>query len=103
MSRTLTATAVITEDTPLSLADLCHACHAPQDVVRVWVVEGVLQPTAGDSPPAWRFAGSALRRARLAATLSRDLEVNAAGVALALDLMDRIEALQARLRRGDAL
>ena len=100
MSRTLTVTAVIDEDTPLSLADLCHACHAPQDLVHVWVVEGVLQPTSGDSPPAWRFPGSALRRARLAATLSRELEVNTAGVALALDLMDRIEVLQARLLRG---
>ncbi|MBC7392310.1 MAG: hypothetical protein H7340_03175 [Variovorax sp.] len=39
------------------------------------------------------------RRARLAVTLTRELEINAPGVALALDLMDVIEALKASLRR----
>jgi chaperone modulatory protein CbpM len=47
----------------------------------------------------WRFSGSSLRRARLALRLSQDLEVNAPGVALALDLMDEIEELRARLHR----
>ena len=32
-------------------------------------------------------------------TLTREMEVNAPGVALALDLMDEIEALKAALRR----
>ena len=40
-----------------------------------------------------------LRRAKLAITLTRELELNTPGVALALDLMDRIDALEARLRR----
>ncbi|MDT3678258.1 MAG: chaperone modulator CbpM [Burkholderiaceae bacterium] len=47
----------------------------------------------------WRFSGSALRRARLATSLSRDLEVNPPGVALALDLIDEIDALRAMLHR----
>jgi chaperone modulatory protein CbpM len=34
--------------------------------------------------------------------LSRDLEINPAGVALALDLLDQIAALRARLQRGGA-
>jgi chaperone modulatory protein CbpM len=98
MSRYLTAT-LIDDDTQLSLAELARACRAAEEQVRVWVVEGVLLPSGG-SPPEWRFPGTALRRARLAATLTRELEINAPGVALALDLMDEIEALKAALRRS---
>ncbi len=39
----------------------------------------------------WRFSGAALRRARLALRLERDLELNLAGVALALELMEELE------------
>ena len=67
--------------------------------MRVWVVEGVLAPI-GASPQEWRFTGASLRRARLALTLTRELEINAPGVALALDLMDEIAALRASLRRA---
>ena len=90
--------AVVEEDVQLTLVELCRACCAHEEQVQVWVVEGVLTPI-GASPPEWRFAGASLRRARLALTLTRELEINAPGVALALDLMDEIEALKASLRR----
>ena len=89
---------IIEEDVHLTLIELCRACRAQEEQVRVWVVEGVLAPI-GEAPHEWRFAGNSLRRARLAATLTRELEINAPGVALALDLMDEIEALKASLRR----
>ena len=97
MSSHLTAT-LIDDDTPMTLAELARACRAAEEQVHVWVVEGVLQPS-GSSPAEWRFAGTALKRARVAVTLTRELEINAPGVALALDLMDEIEALKASLRR----
>ena len=97
MSSHLTAT-LLDDDTQLTLAELARACRAAEEQVHVWVIEGVLQPS-GDTPLEWRFAGAALRRARLAVTLTRELEINAPGVALALDLMDEIEALKASLRR----
>ena len=90
--------AIVEEDVHLTLIELCRACRAEEEQVRVWVVEGVLTPI-GESPPEWRFAGASLRRARLALTLTRELEINPPGVALALDLMDEIEALKASLRR----
>ena len=105
MSRYLTAT-IIEEETQLSLAELCRACSVREEQIQVWVVEGVLQPLGDaprEAPQQWRFAGPALRRARLAITLSRDLEVNPPGIALALDLMDQIETLNARLRRTAVL
>ncbi len=99
MSRYQFTTEVVEEDVHLSLSELCRACHAPEEQVRVWVVEGVLEPV-GASPQEWRFKGPSLRRARLALTLTRELDINAPGVALALDLMDEIAALRAGLRRA---
>jgi len=98
MSGSMTTTTVVDDTMEFTLVELCRAVRAPQEQVRVWVVEGVLTPR-GETPEEWRFAGTALRRARLARTLSRELEINAPGVALALDLMDEIEALKASLRR----
>lgn len=99
MSSQLTTTVVVDDTIEFTLVELCRAVHAPEAQVRVWVVEGVLTPR-GSSPDDWRFAGAALRRARLARTLTQELEINAPGVALALDLMDEIEALKAGLRRS---
>jgi chaperone modulatory protein CbpM len=45
----------------------------------------------------WHFTGAALRRARLALRLERDLELNLAGVALALDLMEELQTLRREL------
>lgn len=92
---------VVEEELHFSLDELCRACRASEDQIRVWVVEGVLEPV-GAAPQAWRFAGASLRRTRVAMTLTRDLEINPSGVALALDLMDEIEALKGRLRRAGA-
>lgn len=97
MSDSFTPT-VVEEDVHLSLVELCRAVRAEAEQVQVWVVEGVLSPI-GSSPLEWRFTGTSLRRARLALTLTRELEINPPGVAFALDLLDRIQALEAGLRR----
>ncbi|AXI04226.1 chaperone modulator CbpM [Aquirhabdus parva] len=88
---------VVEENVDLNLIELCRASHAPVEQIHVWVVEGVLEPE-GQTPTEWRFRGPSLRRARLAVRLTRDLDVNAAGVALALDLMDEIAGLRAKLQ-----
>jgi len=89
---------IVEEDVQLTLGQLCRATRAPEGQVHTWVVEGVLVPE-GATPAEWRFHGAALRRARLAATLTRELEINTPGVALALDLIEEIESLKASLRR----
>ncbi len=98
LSKSLIHGVVVEEELHLTLHELCRACQAPLEQVQVWVVEGVLEPI-GQAPHEWRFTGQSLRRARLALHLTRDLEVNASGVALALDLLDEIAALQAQLKR----
>lgn len=89
---------VVEEEVHLTLVELCQACSADEEHVMTWVFEGVLEP-AGESSQDWRFSGESLRRARLALRLSNDLELNPPGVALALDLLDEIAALRARLPR----
>ena len=89
---------VVEEEIHLTLVELCHVCNVPEDQGRHWVGEGVLEPR-GEAPHEWRFAGGSLRRTRVATRLARDFELNPPGVALALDLLDEIEALRSHLRR----
>jgi len=89
---------VVEEEVHLTLVELCQACNAEEEHVLAWVFEGALEPV-GQSPQDWRFTGDSLRRARLALRLTRDLEINPPGVALALDLLDDIAVLRAKLQR----
>ncbi|HQU47750.1 MAG TPA: chaperone modulator CbpM [Casimicrobiaceae bacterium] len=87
---------VVEVDYRLTLVELCRASAAREDEVRAWIDEGALVPdeiVAGE----WRFAASTLRRARTAARLAHDFEIDAPAVALVLGLMDEIERLKARL------
>jgi chaperone modulatory protein CbpM len=85
------------EEETLTLGELCRACTMHADWVISLVEEGVLEPV-GRGQGNWRFSGAALRRARIAIRLQRDLEINLAGVALALDLLEEIETLRRRLQ-----
>ncbi len=92
---------VVEDELTLTTVELSRAVHADEASIELWVSEGVLQPS-GASREHWRFSGRALSRVRVAMRLTRDLELNASGVALALDLLDEIEALEAQLRRRSA-
>lgn len=85
------------EEETLTIVELSRACAMHDEWVIELVEEGVLEP-AGRSLTTWRFPGASLRRALIAARLQRDLGINLAGVALALDLLDEIETLRKRLR-----
>ena len=91
---------IIENEVHMSIVELSHASRTPQEMIMSWVTEGVLSPT-GSSPEDWRFSGDSLRRAKTAAHLTHDLDLNIPGVALALDLLDEIAELRARLQRGD--
>lgn len=88
---------VLDEQTELTLAELSRACAAQAELIIELVEEGVLEPR-GPEPARWRFTAVHLRRARVAVRLQRDLGLNLAGAALALQLLDEVETLRARLR-----
>jgi chaperone modulatory protein CbpM len=83
----------------MSIVELSHASRTPQEMIMSWVTEGVLSPS-GSSPEDWRFGGDSLRRAKTAAHLTHDLELNVPGVALALELLDEIAELRTRIKLG---
>lgn len=87
---------ILEEETPLSLEELCRACAAEREVIVELVEEGVLEVDAGGL----HFTGRSLRRARMALRLQRDLGVNVAGVALVIELLERIEVLERGQRKG---
>jgi chaperone modulatory protein CbpM len=91
---------LLEEDSEVTLAQLCEACAVRAQAIEAMMEEGIVAPTGG-GVKTWRFTRSSVVRVRTVLRMQRDLEVNLAGAALALDLLERIEALQARLKSFD--
>jgi len=89
---------ILDDEVSLTLEDVCRACAVETTLIVALVEEGVLEPSSqGKKLQQWRFSGASLGRARIALRLQRDLEINLAGVALTLDLLDEIQTLRAGL------
>ncbi len=88
---------VLDEGLTVTLAELTRMCGSSGRTLHLMVTEGLLRPQ-GSAPQEWRFSGLEVRRARRAVRLRRDLELNLAGTALALDLLDELEGLRERIR-----
>lgn len=90
---------IVSSHTTVTFGQLCRSCGMDADWVILLVDEGILDPvrSTDDNARTWYFRASHIQRARTAARLHRDLSVNVAGLGLALDLLDEIETLHARL------
>jgi chaperone modulatory protein CbpM len=91
---------LLEEDSEVTFAQLCEVCAVHAETVEAMVEEGLVAPIGGGVSK-WRFTRSTVVRVRTALRMQRDLHVNLAGAALALDLLERIEALNARLKSFD--
>jgi chaperone modulatory protein CbpM len=87
---------IVEHDVHMTIVELAQATQTPEDLIMAWVSEGVLSP-AGASPQDWRFSGNSLQRAKTAARLMHDLELNLPGVALALNLLEELDQLRSQL------
>jgi chaperone modulatory protein CbpM len=108
--------AIFEESAVLTVKDLSRLCAVDERHIVEFVEEGVLD-VVEVSTTEWHFTGSALRRARLALRLERDFtgsalrrarlalrlerdfELNLAGVALALELMEELRRLRRELEK----
>ena len=83
---------------PLALEVLAREAGLHPELVRRFVALGLVEPAGGSvhAPLFWRDAAARLSRA---ARLRRDLGLNYAGAVLACELLERIDALEERLRR----
>jgi chaperone modulatory protein CbpM len=88
---------ILEESTEITLADLTRSCRVHAEWVMELVEEGILEPRRPGGPQ-WVFSATSVVRVQKAQRLQRDLGINLPGIALALELLDRIEALEARLR-----
>jgi len=93
------AGAIFEESAILTIQELSRICAVDERHIMELVHEGVISVIEVEAAE-WRFTGAALRRTRLALRLERDLEINLAGVALALDLMEELEHLRRELKAG---
>lgn len=90
---------VLGEQDVLTLAQVCRVCRVREETIIELVAEGITEP-AGTEQGQWRFDPAGARRLHIAIRLQRDLGVNPAGAALALDLMEEIDRLVLLARRG---
>ena len=94
---TFVHTGTVIEEDSLTLGQLCRACDVHADWIISIVEESIIEPQ-GENIRFWRFSGKSMLRACSALRLQRDLGVNLAGIALALDLMEELENLRAQMK-----
>ena len=90
---------------PVTLGELCRLCGVHAELVHEMVLEGFLEPIEPLDPDhgRLRFPPDAVIRVRRGLRLQRDLGVNLAGVALAVDLLEELEDARRRLRLFEEL
>lgn len=100
MTREIMRGQLLDESIEVSVSEICSACSKDTVWVSKLVTEGVLEPI-NSSEEQWRFPAVSLQRAHCAMRLERDLGVNLAGIALAIDLLEELRMLRARVDRID--
>ena len=89
---------LLEEAAEFNFRQLCDICQVAPELLAALVDEGVLHAN-GDRPAHWSFSATAVTRVRRACRLRHDLELDFGGLALALDLMEERDRLQAELGR----
>ena len=86
---------LLDETVTLTLTEISYACRVREERIIELVEEGIIEPEIQQRD--WYFPATQLRRAHKAIRLQQDLDINLAGVALVLDLLEEIDQLRARL------
>jgi chaperone modulatory protein CbpM len=89
---------IFDENQEITIVELSKVCSIDRKLIDDMIAEGILEPTDGGGDKA-RVPYSSVRATRTVIHLQRDLGVNIAGAALALDLLESIDNLRAQLRR----
>ena len=89
---------ILEEDVKMSLSQLCRLSNLPAEAILEMMEYGVIEPYHASSEQ-WIFKGDSVDRLRCAQRLKKDLGVNTAGAALALDLLQEMNRMRMRLRR----
>lgn len=74
----------------MTLKEVCERCFIDAESVIRLVSYGIAEP-AGSDYTSWTFTTRGYLRIKKALRLQRDLAINEAGVALAIDLLDQLQ------------
>jgi len=85
------------QSSELTLSELAELSGLSDAELRELVEVGALTPVDPGAHP-WVFRAECIATARAASRLRNDFELDAPGLALALNLLDRIRDLEAQLR-----
>ena len=83
----------------LTLEQLCSVCALERDWLVVRVREDLI-PATGSADTEWRFTTTTLARVRRMREIERTYDAAPELAALVADMLEEIDALRARLRRG---
>lgn len=90
------ASSIVEAGALMSLDDLCHSCQVDVSWIEELTEHAVLEPL-GKSQSEWLFSTVSVVRVAKAKRLRHDLGLNAAGIALVLDLLAQIDNLSGQL------
>ncbi|HTM63551.1 MAG TPA: chaperone modulator CbpM [Gammaproteobacteria bacterium] len=93
MKKEIIIIADYTEQHELSLEEICEICGIEPVLIRELIAYDIIEP-AGSEPDEWVFDMVQLKRLRTALRLQHDFELNIAGTALVLQLLDEMEELR---------
>ena len=79
------------ENEEMTLKEVCERCLIDAESIIRLVNYGIVDPKGSDYA-SWTFSSRCYLRIRKAIRLQRDLSINEAGAALAIDLLDRLNA-----------
>jgi chaperone modulatory protein CbpM len=88
---------LLAEQVQIALDELERASGLSIEMITELVEYGVFEPQ-GSRPHEWRFAARSIAVGRTARRLHADFELSAPGLALAMSLLERIEALEREVR-----
>ena len=86
-----------TQATYLSFTEVCLQAGLAEDTVVEIIEQGIVEPI-GASSGEWLFSPAILILTKKAVRLHRDLDVDWAGVALAIELLNEVEQLREKNR-----
>lgn len=87
---------IIADPNEITLQELCEICSISSDFISHLMEYEIIHPK-GREPEEWVFDLAQLQRIKKAVRLQRDLDVNLAGVAVVLDLMEELQELRAEV------
>lgn len=88
---------VVDNEMVITFSELCKTCSTSNDEIIEMINHGIIDHEGQDRDQ-WRFSWNTVHRIQKARRLLYDLELNMAGACLALDLLDRIDNLEARIQ-----